>query len=61
MLKRILSRNQPQLLTTFRAHFQCILGMVSSLTATLAGMWSCESYSKQQTKPKLRTLGGVSQ
>jgi len=26
--------------------------MVSRLTATRAGMWSCESYSKQQTKPQ---------
>src|SRR5712691_12320352 len=50
MLKRIPLRNRHQLLTIFPAHFQCISGMVSRLTATRAGMWSCESYSKQLTK-----------
>src|SRR5437870_10995702 len=52
MLKRILSRNRRRLLTTFRAHFQCISGMGSHFTATRAGMWSCESYSKRQTNPQ---------
>src|SRR6267378_6683362 len=53
MLKHILSRNQRPPLTTSQAHFHCISGMVSRLTATRTGMWSCESHSKQQISRKI--------